>query len=202
MNPEQEDDKTIYDVVVNQEEQYSIWPKHRDVPLGWQAVGKSGLKSECLEYVREVWTDMRPLSLRKKMAELEAQRPELERAEARRLEEASKTPKAPQDDLVEFLSNGEHPVEAWLQPERSVEQLNEALRCGFVHVKFTDTRGGTLFGFSVDRDASDLGRADFDKGTGGVHLEGVFTLNYVKVRCVADLELETLAGRGKLVRVE
>ncbi len=202
MSPEHEDDKTIYDVVVNHEQQYSIWPKHRDIPLGWQAVGKGGLKSECLEHIREVWTDMRPLSLRKQMAELEARRPELVREEARRLEEASKTPADPRDDVVEFLSNGEHPVEAWLQPKRSAEQLHEALRCGFVHVKFTDTRGGTLVGFSVDREASELGRADFDKGTGAVHIEGVLSLNYVKVRCVADLELETLAGHGKLVRLD
>lgn len=202
MNSEQEDDETIYSVVVNHEEQYSIWPKDRDIPLGWQAVDKGGLKSECLEYVREVWTDMRPLSLRKKMAEREAQRPELEREEARRLEEAAKAPRDPRDDLVEFLSDGEHPVEAWLQPERSIEQLNEALLGGFVHVKFTDTRGGTLLGFSLDREACDLGQADFDRGTGRIHLEGAFTLNYVKVRCVADLELETLAGRGKLIRLE
>jgi len=60
-------DNTIYKVVVNHEEQYSIWPVDRENPLGWKDAGKSGLKPECLEYVREVWTDMRPLSLRKKM---------------------------------------------------------------------------------------------------------------------------------------
>lgn len=65
---EQEDD-TIYKVVVNHEEQYSIWPAHRDNPLGWNDVGKSGLKAECLEHIKEVWTDMRPLSLRRRMEE-------------------------------------------------------------------------------------------------------------------------------------
>ncbi len=54
-------------VVVNHEEQYSIWPIDREIPLGWRAVGKSGPKAECLEYIQEVWTDMRPLSLREKM---------------------------------------------------------------------------------------------------------------------------------------
>lgn len=54
-------------VVVNHEEQYSIWPIDREIPLGWRAVGKSGSKAECLEYIQEVWTDMRPLSLREKM---------------------------------------------------------------------------------------------------------------------------------------
>lgn len=63
------EDTTIYRVVVNDEEQYSIWPDYREIPLGWREVGKSGLKQDCLDYIKEVWTDMRPLSLRKKMAE-------------------------------------------------------------------------------------------------------------------------------------
>ncbi|NES20411.1 MAG: MbtH family protein [Symploca sp. SIO3E6] len=57
--------QTTYKVVVNEEEQYSIWPVKRDNPLGWTDVGKSGIKQECLDYIKEVWTDMRPLSLRK-----------------------------------------------------------------------------------------------------------------------------------------
>ncbi|QKQ73092.1 MbtH family NRPS accessory protein [Nostoc sp. TCL240-02] len=61
------EDITIYKVVVNHEEQYSIWFANRENPLGWKDVGKIGLKQECLEYIKEVWTDMRPLSLKKKM---------------------------------------------------------------------------------------------------------------------------------------
>lgn len=64
-----ENDTTTYNVVVNGEEQYSIWPTYRDLPLGWQAVGVSGTKAECLAHIKEVWTDMRPLSLRQKMSE-------------------------------------------------------------------------------------------------------------------------------------
>ena len=56
-------------MVINHEEQYSIWPAHRDLPLGWKTVGKSGLKPECLSYIDEVWTDMRPASLQRQMAE-------------------------------------------------------------------------------------------------------------------------------------
>ena len=55
--------------VVNHEEQYSIWPDYKEVPNGWRTVGKSGLKQECLAYIEKVWTDMRPLSLRKHMDE-------------------------------------------------------------------------------------------------------------------------------------
>ncbi len=60
-------DLTIYNVVVNQEEQYSIWSADRELPLGWREAGKRGTKEECLAFIKEVWTDMRPLSLRKKM---------------------------------------------------------------------------------------------------------------------------------------
>ncbi|HLO85958.1 MAG TPA: MbtH family NRPS accessory protein [Nostocaceae cyanobacterium] len=69
MNQVISEDTTIYKVVINDEEQYSIWPADRANALGWRDVGKSGLKSECLEYIKEVWTDMRPLSLRRKMEE-------------------------------------------------------------------------------------------------------------------------------------
>lgn len=66
---EEREDTTIYTVVVNHEEQYSIWPADRENPRGWTSVGKTGPKAECLAYIKEVWTDMRPLSLRKQMAE-------------------------------------------------------------------------------------------------------------------------------------
>lgn len=69
MSFENEGDKRKYKVVVNHEEQYSIWDANREIPLGWKAVGKEGNKQECLDYIEEVWTDMRPLSLRKRMEE-------------------------------------------------------------------------------------------------------------------------------------
>ncbi len=68
MNYNEQEDTTEYKVVVNHEEQYSIWPATRENPLGWNDVGKNGKKAECLAYIKEVWTDMRPLSLRKKLA--------------------------------------------------------------------------------------------------------------------------------------
>jgi uncharacterized protein YbdZ (MbtH family) len=202
MHREEVEDDTIYEVVVNHEEQYSIWPQYKgDPPPGWKTVGKSGPKQECLAHVKEVWTDMRPLSLRKKMEEMEKRRPELEKEAARRAEEAEKRPKDPRDDLVTYLSEGNHPVEAGLRPERSVKLLKDAIDRGYVHIKFTDTRGGTELGVRLDAEASDLSRADFDGETGEIHLVGGLTLNYVKVRCIADLDLATLSGSGHLVRV-
>ena len=68
MGYEEDEDTRQYTVVMNHEEQYSIWFADRELPLGWSAVGKTGTKRECLDYIEEVWTDMRPLSLRQKMA--------------------------------------------------------------------------------------------------------------------------------------
>src|SRR5215216_144405 len=101
-DPDKED-TTIYKVVVNHEEQYSIWPDYKENPLGWRDVGKVGPKAECLAYIKEVWTDMRPLSLRKKMEELANNPP----------------PPAPpvevdpidQVSLVDRLCERDHPVE-------------------------------------------------------------------------------------------
>ncbi len=62
-----DDDDRTYAVVVNHEEQYSIWPEGRDLPNGWRSVGVIGPKPECLAYIEKVWTDMRPLSLRMQM---------------------------------------------------------------------------------------------------------------------------------------
>ena len=67
-----DDEETVFNVVMNHEEQYSIWPDYKDLPRGWTAVGKKGTKRECLDYIDQVWTDMRPLSLRQQMAALEA----------------------------------------------------------------------------------------------------------------------------------
>jgi len=67
MNTDDTRDNTIYRVVLNHEEQYSIWPAEKENPVGWADSGKSGSKTECLAYIKEVWTDMRPLSLRRKM---------------------------------------------------------------------------------------------------------------------------------------
>lgn len=64
-----DDEEATFHVVMNHEEQYSIWPAQRDIPSGWKMVGKTGKKAECLAYIEEVWTDMRPLSLRQKMEE-------------------------------------------------------------------------------------------------------------------------------------
>src|SRR5258708_19146686 len=71
-------------------------------------------------------------------------------------------------------------------------------KMGYVLVKFTETRGGTELGFPLDRDATDISGADFDEGTGSVHVEGHLVLNDDPVRCIADIDLATLKGAGRL----
>jgi MbtH protein len=71
MATDDKDPFSSYRVVVNHEEQYSIWPTEKEIPLGWRDVGKQGTKEECLAHIKTVWTDMRPLSLRKAMEEAE-----------------------------------------------------------------------------------------------------------------------------------
>jgi MbtH protein len=65
----EEEDESLYTILVNDEEQYCLWLADLEIPAGWRSVGKTGKKAECLDYVNEVWTDMRPLSLRKAIAD-------------------------------------------------------------------------------------------------------------------------------------
>jgi uncharacterized protein YbdZ (MbtH family) len=193
-NDPEKEDTTIYKVVMNHEEQYSIWPDYKEIPNGWQHVGKTGLKAECLAYIKEVWTDMRPLSLRKKMEEYEKNPP---------LPPPPPDPNRPREkSLVDKLCEGEHPVQVGLRPERTPKLFKEAIDRDYIHIKFTQTKGGTELGFRLDRDASNLSAADFENGKGTVHVEGSLTLDYVPVRCVADIDLSTLEGKGHLVKVE
>lgn len=74
MSQESIEERTTYLVVVNHEEQYSIWPDYKPIPNGWRSAGKAGTKKECLDYIETVWTDMRPLSLRRHMEQQAARR--------------------------------------------------------------------------------------------------------------------------------
>jgi hypothetical protein len=101
-------------------------------------------------------------------------------------------------DLVQKLSRGEHHVIASLRPTPSAEVLKECLDRGYVLITFTDTRGSTELGVKLDPQATDVSGADFEKVEGAVKLTGTLTLDGVAVRCVAEIDLKTLAGRGHL----
>src|SRR5215469_1516654 len=106
------------------------------------------------------------------------------------------------NDLVQRLSEGDHPVTVG-GPKPSLEEFQRRVEdMGYVFIKFTGTRGGTDLGVRVDKNATDLRQAFFEQRTGIAHVEGTLTLNYVKVRCVADIDLETLNGTGHLLILE
>lgn len=102
------------------------------------------------------------------------------------------------DELVQRLSEGDHPVEVSLRPQKTVSAFKECLDRGYVHIRFTGTRGGTELGVRLEPNASDLQGADFDAATGTLTLVGTLTLNYEPVRCIARLELPALSGSGRL----
>lgn len=85
-------------------------------------------------------------------------------------------------------------------PVPTLAELRERLdEIGIVFIKFTETRGGTDLGVKLDKEATDLSAADFAAAAGRAHVEGTLTLNDDAVRCVADIDLATLAGTGRLV---
>jgi|SRR6267142_999583 len=187
-----EDDQEVYRVVVNLEEQYSIWPEYREIPQGWKDVGVSGPKDKCLDHIEKVWTDMRPLSLRKKMEEWRNNPP----PEPMVAEE----PESEEETLVERLSTGRHPVEVSLRPKKELSRFKECLDRGYVQIKFTGTRGGTELGVRLNEE-TDLSKANFEAGAGEARLAGTLTLDFVKVHCYATVNLSDLAGEGYLVPV-
>jgi uncharacterized protein YbdZ (MbtH family) len=185
---QQVDDGVVYRVVVNHEEQYSIWPEARELPLGWREAGKSGSKAECLAYIEEVWTDMRPLSLRQRMERLQGADPD-----ASADEDAKSTD--PRDNLVAWLSQGDHPVEA---AALSAQHFLERIAAGHVNIRFADTRGGTELGISLTEGSGGPGASERAQKEGRALLTGTLTLNYQAVRLVAEVALDTLKGFGRL----
>ncbi len=101
-------------------------------------------------------------------------------------------------ELVEKLSKGEHRVIFRPTGDNPAEELRAAIDRDYVHIKFTETRGGTELGFKLDPEHTDLSGGDLEAGTGTVRLAGHLMLDYVKVRCVAELDLESMEGRGHL----
>jgi uncharacterized protein YbdZ (MbtH family) len=184
------EDQTVYQVVLNDEEQYSIWPADRELPAGWRPDGTTGRKAECLAHIDEVWTDMRPLSLRQHMAEQEQAPAEPEAAAEALADE--------EESLVSRLSQGDHPVEISIRPEPTPAALAQAIERGYVFVRFTGTRGGTELGVELDQAASDLAGADYEAGSGRIRLVGDLTLDFEPVRCIAEIDLATMTGSGRL----
>ena len=183
-----------YKVVTNHEEQYSIWPAEKEIPPGWRDVGKSGLKSECLDYINEVWTDMRPLSLRNKMEEIG-------KAKTGNTNQASEST-TKKDKLLIRLSSGKHPVEIDRIEKTDGKDIQKRIKQGYIHIRFPATKGGTVLGIALEDKECRLDNANFEGNSGSVYLEGNLTLDYVKARCIAEIDIKTKKGVGHLEPVE
>lgn len=101
-------------------------------------------------------------------------------------------------ELVQKLAQGEHRVIFEINFDGDVaEELKASIDRGYVLIKFTETKGGTVLGIRLD-DTSDWSSADFDNKTGSCHFEGKLTLDYVPVKLVADIDVSTMEGKGHL----
>lgn len=106
-------------------------------------------------------------------------------------------------ELVQRLAKGDHQVEVSLRPERTATALKKRIdEYKFVHIKFPNTRGGTELGVRLDETESDWSSANFERGEGRIKLSGRLKLDYVPVKCVAEIDLSTLEGTGHLEIIE
>ena len=101
------------------------------------------------------------------------------------------------NELVQKLTQ-EQRIIASLRPETNLQYLKAAVDRGYVYIKFTETRGGTELGIRLIPDLSDLTKADWESGTGSIHIVGDLVLDYVPVRFHGDIDLASLEGTGRL----
>jgi MbtH protein len=178
----------VFEVVINAEEQYSIWRAGRAPPPGWSTAGKSGSEAECLAYIDETWTDMRPASLRRKLQDATPRTVATDPAED---DLASLPP------LIERLSVADHAIEVVVQPSKDVLAFRRALADGYVHLLFTGTKGGTHLQVALDP-----GGVRWEQSGSEVHLSGSLHLDGVACRCTAKVDVSSLSGTGRVVAAD
>jgi hypothetical protein len=105
-------------------------------------------------------------------------------------------------ELVNKLSQGDHPVQISMRTQPTLKGLKERIDRGFVHVKFPETRGGTELGLTLQKEETNLNGADFETGKGSIFLVGRLKLDYVPVKCLVTIDLATMAGQGRLVVIQ
>ena len=101
------------------------------------------------------------------------------------------------NELVQRLSKGKHEVVIGHRDE-PYKEIKERVEDGYIHIKFTKTRGGTELGINVDLKSTNVKDLDFTKGEGVLHIEGTTNLNYNAVRLIADIDLASRKGEGFL----
>lgn len=178
-----------YYVVVNHEEQYSIWAD-AEPPAGWRVVTGPRTRDECLTHIEATWTDMRPLS---------ARRPP-----------PSTAPGEPEElgpSLVEVLTAREHAMALELLDPDLTEptaRLRERLRHGSIHVSLPDSSPGTLLAVELGEHACRELVSGLDDGRTTLELEGRIVLDGVPLTTRARIDVSTLRGHARFepVRVD
>jgi len=217
---EEKERHRIYKVVINEEEQYSIWAHELEIPAGWRFEGVYGRKEEVLAHIEKVWTDMRPLSLRRAMEEWPEARqfkgisPEGQKMldEWKKKEDEwdgvdqFRKPRPP-NALVKKLMR-KQPIVVIRYRDRDTDKpdiklFKRAIELGLILVKFPNTKGGTELGFNVRNDEGHLDPKNIKYKDGGkvVEVSGRLKLDYTPVRGYATINLETFEGEGYLVPI-
>jgi uncharacterized protein YbdZ (MbtH family) len=185
MADETNDERTPYVVVINDDEQYSIWRRDRPLPAGWREVGFEAGRTECLAHIEQVWTDMRPLTVRRALSSA--------KAHVEIVEEGRRS--GGKNDLVIRLEK-EQPISLVAHPSESGEELKEQLERRRLYVRFDAT--GTELGFRLSDDAVATAMAAVHRQQEPIPLEGELVLNFERVRFVGSLHVRSLKGLGRL----
>ena len=101
------------------------------------------------------------------------------------------------NELVKKLTR-EQAIVASLRPQTTPDYLKAAVDRGYVHIKFTETEGGTELGIRLDRESSDISQANFEDGSGSIRIVGDLVLDYVPIRFHGQIDLATMAGTGRV----
>lgn len=183
----------LYRVVINTEEQYSIWPIFKEIPTGWRAEGKDGAKSECLDYIEEVWTDMRPLSLRKWLKEQDNAKFE---RDPRIVFESSPSSQNMHSPTVNRLLKGTQSIN--LNTITDLDDLIESIKRKYVFVTFTGTQGGTTLGLQLKKDTCRWEKRGFPKNIKKVEIYGTVSLDSCPLVIKAEIDLKSFTGHAEV----
>lgn len=105
------------------------------------------------------------------------------------------------NELVKRLANGKHPIDFEFRT-KELKEVKDRIDNGFVFVSFVQTNGGTELGINIEKELTDISKANFEQGSGTLQISGTCTLNYQRIRCVAEVNLATRKGSGNLILLD
>ena len=178
-----------WSVVINTEEQYSIWPEDQTPPDGWHTIGVFGDKETCLDHIETVWTDMRPRSLREAMAAAD-------NGQSTFMDSALES--VPR--LVDLLCSGPQKVTLVTRPADNRRALANQLGQGVAQLRFPVEGGPTEILISMDAEASDWTEDSLLDRTGDLTLSGSVKLDGERLIVVATIHAAGLDGSATVSR--